>query len=299
MTEHQQTQQPKTKDNTSQKQTIPPKHIPTSHPAAIIQRARINPKSLTYADVMQLQRTIGNRAVGKLLTEIRLIPLKATQAPPVQMQKIPEEEEEPLQTKKENKTGMPDNFKTGVEDLSGIDMSDVRVHYNSSKPAEVGALAYTQGTDIHVAPNHERYLSHEAWHFVQQAQGRVKPTMQLKGVAVNDNEGLEREADEMGKMTVKRKTMNVNMANKYIFEHSSIIQLYNEKQMSSTLNAQGNLRHYMVVRDQNYNYQLPIRHLVNPYHFKNPAYAEPTYQRALLPEPFGGKSKIGENPPFF
>ena len=46
--------------------------------------------------------------------------------------RIPEEEE-PLQTKRENNTGMPDNLKAGVENLSGIDMSDVRVHYNSIK----------------------------------------------------------------------------------------------------------------------------------------------------------------------
>ena len=99
----------------------------------------------------------------------------------IQRQEIPEEE--PLQKKSENNTGMPDNLKAGVESLSGIDMSDVRVHYNSSKPAEVGALAYTQGTNIHVAPGQERHLPHEAWHVVQQKQGRVRPTMQLKDVA--------------------------------------------------------------------------------------------------------------------
>jgi len=33
---------------------------------------------------------------------------------------------------------------------------------------------------------------------VQQMQGRVKPTMQAKGVAVNDDRALEREADVMG-----------------------------------------------------------------------------------------------------
>ncbi|HEX3047638.1 MAG TPA: DUF4157 domain-containing protein [Bacillota bacterium] len=79
-----------------------------------------------------------------------------------------------------------------------MDLSEVRVHYNSSKPAQVGALAYTQGTDIHVAPGQEEHLPHEAWHVVQQAQGRVRPTMQFKGVAVNDDAGLEQEASEMG-----------------------------------------------------------------------------------------------------
>ena len=108
-------------------------------------------------------------------------PLQGKMIGTIQRQEIPEEEE-PLQTKRENNTGMPDNLKAGVENLSGIDMSDVRVHYNSSKPAEVGALAYTQGTNIHVAPGQERHLPHEAWHVVQQVQGRVQPTMQLKEV---------------------------------------------------------------------------------------------------------------------
>ena len=58
-------------------------------------------------------------------------------------------------------------------------------------------MAYTQGTNIHVAPGQEKHLPHEAWHVVQQAQGRVKPTMQLKGIQMNDDVGLEREADEM------------------------------------------------------------------------------------------------------
>jgi hypothetical protein len=100
--------------------------------------------------------------------------------------------------KKTNNTGLPDNLKTGIENLSGYNMDDVRVHYNSNKPAQLQALAYTQGTDIHVAPGQEKHIPHEAWHVVQQKQGRVQPTMQLQGVNVNDNEGLEKEADAMG-----------------------------------------------------------------------------------------------------
>ena len=98
----------------------------------------------------------------------------------------------------ENKTGMPDNLKAGVEKLSGLDMSDVRVHYNSSKPAQVQAHAYTQGTSIHVAPGQEQHLAHEAWHVAQQKQGRVQPTTTVAGMSVNDNPGLEAEADRMG-----------------------------------------------------------------------------------------------------
>lgn len=128
-------------------------------------------------------------------------------APPVQKK---EEETIPTQDKavggkqlsfakaSDNKTGMPDNLKAGIENLSGIDMSNVRVHSNSSKPKEVGAHAYTKGNDIHLAPGQEKHLPHEAWHAVQQQQGRVQPTEQLKGENINSDEGLEKEADVMG-----------------------------------------------------------------------------------------------------
>ncbi|PHR46571.1 MAG: hypothetical protein COA32_10530 [Fluviicola sp.] len=101
--------------------------------------------------------------------------------------------------RQENKTGMPDQLKSGIENLSGIDMSDVKVHYNSSQPAQLQAHAFAQGNQIHIASGQERHLPHEAWHVVQQKQGRVQPNRQLKGkVKINDDEGLEREADVMG-----------------------------------------------------------------------------------------------------
>jgi hypothetical protein len=100
---------------------------------------------------------------------------------------------------KPNRTGLPDRLKSGVESLSGMSMDHVKVHYNSPQPAQLNAHAYAQGSDIHVAPGQEKHLPHEAWHVVQQAQGRVVPTMQMKGgVAVNDDGALEHEADIMG-----------------------------------------------------------------------------------------------------
>ncbi|HJT58048.1 MAG TPA: DUF4157 domain-containing protein [Ktedonobacteraceae bacterium] len=99
---------------------------------------------------------------------------------------------------KKNDTGLPDSLKRSVETLSGFSMDDVKVHYNSSQPIKVHALAYAQGSDIHVGPHQEKQLAHEAWHVVQQKQGRVKPTLQAKDVAINDDQKLEREADVMG-----------------------------------------------------------------------------------------------------
>lgn len=100
---------------------------------------------------------------------------------------------------KPNRTGLPDRLKSGVEALSGMSMDHVNVHYNSPQPAQLNAHAYAQGSDIHVAPGQEKHLPHEAWHVVQQAQGRVRPTVQMKGnMLLNDDMALEREADLAG-----------------------------------------------------------------------------------------------------
>ncbi len=93
---------------------------------------------------------------------------------------------------------LPNALKSGIETLSGRGMNDVTVHYNSSKPFALKALAYTQGSEIHIAPRQERHLPHEAWHVAQQRQGRVRPTLQAKGRWLNTDTALEREADVMG-----------------------------------------------------------------------------------------------------
>jgi hypothetical protein len=90
----------------------------------------------------------------------------------------------------------------------------VKVHYNSPKPAQLNALAYAQGTDIHVAPGQQKHLPHEAWHIAQQSQGRVKPTTQVKGVAINDNSSLEREADVMGAKATTVQAQPIQAADK-------------------------------------------------------------------------------------
>lgn len=95
--------------------------------------------------------------------------------------------------------GLPQPLRSGIEALSGLDMSEVSVHHNSDRPAQLNALAYAQGNDIHLGPGQEHHLPHEAWHVVQQRQGRVQPTMQMAGLSVNDSGALESEADVMGR----------------------------------------------------------------------------------------------------
>ena len=164
---------------------------------------------------------VDNRMVNTLLQRVGLEDEEGFQMKTAQLQS--DEEEDTLQGKfeptvqrveddaegvqmksatvcqqKPNNTGLPDNLKAVVESLSGFSMDDVKVHYNSSQPATVQALAYTQGTDIHVAPGQERHLPHEAWHVAQQLAGRVEPTTEVGGMPVNDNIDLEHEADVMG-----------------------------------------------------------------------------------------------------
>lgn len=99
---------------------------------------------------------------------------------------------------RKNDTGIPDHVKAGVEHMSGMSLDHVKVHYDSPKPAQLNAHAYAQGSDIHMAPGQSQHIAHETWHVVQQAQGRVAPTTQFAGQAINDNQALEYEADVMG-----------------------------------------------------------------------------------------------------
>lgn len=93
---------------------------------------------------------------------------------------------------------MPDALKEGIESLTGCSMDAVKVHFNSVKPEQLKAHAYAQGTDIHLAPGQEQYLPQEAWHVVQQKQGRIKPSTPSQSTPVNDDSELEHEADVMG-----------------------------------------------------------------------------------------------------
>lgn len=98
-------------------------------------------------------------------------------------------------------TGLPDKLKSGIEALSGMSMDNVRVHYNSAQPAQLNALAYAQGNDIHLAPGQEYRLPHEAWHVVQQQQGRVSPTGRSHIGLNQDEDALRIERELLARRT--------------------------------------------------------------------------------------------------
>ncbi|MCG8417520.1 MAG: DUF4157 domain-containing protein [Proteobacteria bacterium] len=104
-----------------------------------------------------------------------------------------------------NGAKLSEHIQSKMEAAFAADFADVQIHEGSQLPA-IGTLAYTQGTNVHFAPGqHQPYsrqgqelLGHELTHVVQQRQSRVAATTQVKGVAVNDDSTLEREADDMG-----------------------------------------------------------------------------------------------------
>jgi len=107
---------------------------------------------------------------------------------------------------RQDATGIPAPVQTKMEGALGADLSDVRVHSESARAVELGALAFTQGSDIHVAPGQwapettkgQELLGHELGHVLQQRTGRVKAAAQYKGVGLNDEPALEAEADALG-----------------------------------------------------------------------------------------------------
>lgn len=173
----------------SQSSAYAPAEFTDNRPAAVAQRQQ--QAQMNHSPRVQ-QAAASQAMIGQSPRMQQAAQLRAAATPaPVRRQEAPA----PV---RQNNTGLPDELKAGVENLSGHSLDDVQVHYNSAKPAQLQAHAYAQGSEIHVAPGQEQHLPHEAWHVVQQKQGRVRPTRQLKGVGVNDDSGLEREADVMG-----------------------------------------------------------------------------------------------------
>jgi Domain of unknown function (DUF4157) len=92
-----------------------------------------------------------------------------------------------------------------LERAFGTDLSSVTVA-RRPEAASIGALAYTQGEHIGVAPSQQlntaagkELLAHEVAHVLQQRQGRVRPHARLGGVGVSVDPRLEAEADTVAR----------------------------------------------------------------------------------------------------
>jgi hypothetical protein len=111
-------------------------------------------------------------------------------------------------------SNLPSTLRGSIQALSGYNLTEVKVHRNSDKPAQLNAHAYSRGNDIYLGPNQETHLPHEAWHVVQRMQGRVQPTLRTpENVPINDDPNLEHEADIMGAKAAQLKSTSINKVN--------------------------------------------------------------------------------------
>jgi len=146
--------------------------------------AGVKQKKTLQGAILQMQSAVGNKAVVQMIRNGMMGDV--------------------LQAKSGG-SKMPENVQKKMESSFGADFSGVKVHEGPEAPS-VGALAYTQGSNIHFAPGTyspdtqkgQSLLGHELAHVVQQREGRVKPTTQAKGLPVNDDSALEKEADVAG-----------------------------------------------------------------------------------------------------
>lgn len=114
------------------------------------------------------------------------------------------------QTSKNSSSGsrgsMPAPVKSKMENSFGANFGDVSIHTDSPQAKSMGALAFTQGSNVHFAPGQynpqsssgQALLGHELTHVVQQRAGRVAVPHQSKGAPINADPSLETEADQIG-----------------------------------------------------------------------------------------------------
>lgn len=134
-------------------------------------------KSSPYGGMMQMASQIGNSGMQEYLRQ-----QSAPQSNAFSSQSGGQE--------------LPPSLRERTEARTGIPLDDVRVHYNSDKPAKLGALAYARGSEVHIGPGQEKHLEHELGHVAQQKAGLVQPTEHINNLQINTDETLEADADK-------------------------------------------------------------------------------------------------------
>jgi len=160
----------------------------TAAQAKLKQQIQSSPKIIAQRKAHE--QMFGNSPV-QMMDEEELMQGKFNNAPPIQ---------------KKAENGLPSDLNSKLESTLNSDFSGVNIHANSDSAVQMNALAYAQGNDVHFAPGQfkpntasgQQLIGHEFAHVVQQAEGGVQPTTEIGGMPVNDNKGLESEADKIG-----------------------------------------------------------------------------------------------------
>jgi hypothetical protein len=106
---------------------------------------------------------------------------------------------------------LPKAVQAQMEDSLGADFTGVKIVPESAAAPRIRANAFTQAETVHFAPGKydpasaagKELIGHELAHVVQQRQGRVRPSFQGQGLAINTDRGLETEADRLGKAAAR------------------------------------------------------------------------------------------------
>gem|GEM_PF-3844556 len=146
---------------------------------------------------------------------------------------------------------MGKSLRSKMEKSFKADFSKVKVFKNSKKAKAIGAFAFAQGNNVHFAPGQydpyspkgQELIGHELAHVVQQREGRVNPTKTQNGLGVNDNAGLEREADLLGKKAAQETPLKYdyqvpsyesqvpsNELDDKVLQQKSVVQKFEETQ---------------------------------------------------------------------
>ncbi|WP_405404765.1 MULTISPECIES: eCIS core domain-containing protein [unclassified Streptomyces] len=143
-----------------------------------------------------LQRTMGNAAVSRLLSEAGQVSADGSEgdAPAVQRSTVADVLRSP---------GRPldPRLRDEMEQRLGSDFSDVRLHTGAAaqrSAEEISARAYTAGSHVVIGTDggDKHTLAHELTHVIQQRQGPVTGTDDGNGLRISDpSDRYEREAE--------------------------------------------------------------------------------------------------------
>lgn len=202
-------------------------------PHALIQRATTSPHSLPSSDILYLQRTLGNNALSQMLragnasltvgdsndrfeqeadrvsgqvtasVQNSTVQRVQTQTPVgIEGGAIDNDLTQRIQRAQAGGSPAPEHVRRAMEEQTGSDFSEVRVHHDheaNSISEALGAKAATHGKHIFLgreqSPNDLRLMAHEMTHTIQ--QGAVKGgSGQAQPAGAKSAPGIQRDDDE-------------------------------------------------------------------------------------------------------
>ena len=174
---------------------------------ATIQRALTDPRRLAPSEMLQLQRTVGNQAVQRMLQRDSQAGFEAGG-----------DFESRLKQSSGGGSVLPQSTKSEFEASFGANFDNVRIHTNAASNQlnrSIQAKAFTHGNDIHFGAGEykpassqgKHLLAHELTHTIQQTGG-----MQTKGVQTKLQVGAaqnryEQEADRVAAQVMQPKRL--------------------------------------------------------------------------------------------